>query len=97
MDETRLIEQNAKPTFAPDYVNHTPVEFSLTNMVNEDGERRFAFTFIDHLVVPDVTVGPSGAAQHGARLERRYRTTVVLEEALWDQMVLIAARLKQQS
>jgi hypothetical protein len=97
MDEKRQIEQNVMPVFAPDYVNHDPVEFSLTNLVNDSGDRRLAFTFIDHVIVPEVGVRPDGSMQHGARIERRYRSTVVIDEELWDQMVAMTAKMKKQS
>lgn len=96
MAEKKTMKQDAIPTFASDYVNHTPVEFSLTTLVNEDGAKRLAFSFIDHVLVPEVTTGDDGEQKHGARLERRYGSTVVLEEVLWDKMVALATMLKQQ-
>ena len=97
MPERKVMQRDSIPTFAPDYINHSPVEFSLTTLENEAGEKQFAFTFIDHVVVPEVTIGDDGLQKHGARLERRYKSTVVIEQALWDQMTALVSTLQQQS
>ncbi len=96
MAEQKAIPTDAVPSFASDYVNQTPVEFSLTTLVHENGDKRFAFSFINHLVLPSVTVDDNGEQKHGVRLERQYGSTVVLEEALWDKMVELVQTLRNQ-
>lgn len=96
MADKNELMQNVAPVFASDYVNHSPTEFSLTTMVSEGGEKKYAFTFIDHVVLPFVAVGADGEQQHGAKLERRFRSTVVIEDALWERIMEVVAELKKR-
>ncbi len=96
MNEKKVLNKDVAPVFASDYVNHSPAEFSLTNMLKQNGERTLAFSFIDHLVIPSVEVDDKGNQNHSVSLERRYRSTVIIPEELWNQMVAIAAALKKE-
>lgn len=97
MIETKSFEPLAgTPVFASDYVNHSPVEFSLTTMINDKGERQLAITFTDHVLLPSMSIGATGEMLHGVKIEKRYRSTILLSDEMWTQIATLVEEHRKQ-
>lgn len=75
-------------TFAKDYINHKPSQFSMSKLTGPNGEIRFVISFIDHEFIPNI-IGEN----HQVKFSPRIRSTIDVPKEFVDSLIQVSGSL----